>query len=403
MKIGLYGIYGLYNYGCEAIVRGTCCILKRINPNVQIIYFSMQANEDKEILKDLDIDVIQLTDNRALPIRAINVACMRSNIPHRFGKTSYRQIVNECDVVFSIGGDLYTIPLYLRKQNKYPYYNDIVQFGNYAHKRNRKMVVFGASIGPFGGYKKARDYYLTNLKEMNLIVAREEKSIDYLKESGIEGKVIFMPDPAFAVSIKEELQNTRPEYIGVNLSPLSVKEVYGGLNDSIIKELSDLVLKIHKATRLDVMLLPHVISPYDEIDNDFEFLKKIWGSLPKDIQKHVYLERERGFLNVKRALRTKCRIVVSARMHCAINAVKESIPTIFLSYSDKSKGMARFVYNNDKWVISIENMKANLIDKIQEMLNQEASIREVLKIRNEVIADMLFDSKEIEKIKGVLV
>ena len=223
MKIGLYGIYGLYNYGCEAIVRGTYCILKKINPNVQIIYFSMQANEDKKILKDLDIDIIQLTDNRTLLIRAINVVCMRSNIPHRFGKTSYRQIVNECDVVFSIGGDLYTIPLYLRKQNKYPYYNNIVQFGNYVHKRNRKMVVFGASIGPFGCYKKARDYYFTNLKEMNLIVAREEKCIDYLKEGGIEEKVIFMPDPAFAVSLKEELQSTRPEYIGINLSPLSVR------------------------------------------------------------------------------------------------------------------------------------------------------------------------------------
>ena len=36
----LIGIGGVYNYGCEAIVRGTVNILKSINPEVKISYAS---------------------------------------------------------------------------------------------------------------------------------------------------------------------------------------------------------------------------------------------------------------------------------------------------------------------------------------------------------------------------
>ena len=46
----LIGIGGVYNYGCEAIVRGTVNILKSINPEVKISYASYNYEDDVQRL-----------------------------------------------------------------------------------------------------------------------------------------------------------------------------------------------------------------------------------------------------------------------------------------------------------------------------------------------------------------
>ena len=44
-------------------------------------------------------------------------------------------------------------------------------------------------------------------------------------------------------------------------------------------------------------------------------------------------------------------------MHCAINAITMSIPTLFLAYSEKAKGMAEFVYDSKGAVISLADFE----------------------------------------------
>ena len=50
--IGLYGIGGVYNYGCEAIVRGTEIILRKKWPNIQIKYASLRPEDDKRRIQN---------------------------------------------------------------------------------------------------------------------------------------------------------------------------------------------------------------------------------------------------------------------------------------------------------------------------------------------------------------
>jgi len=40
MRIGLYGIGGVYNFGCEAIVRGAYKVIQGLYPGADIVYFS---------------------------------------------------------------------------------------------------------------------------------------------------------------------------------------------------------------------------------------------------------------------------------------------------------------------------------------------------------------------------
>ena len=61
-RIAIYGIGGLYNYGCEAIVRGTVEYIKNVYGNdVRITYYSRNVKYDKTITDNLGINIIDIT------------------------------------------------------------------------------------------------------------------------------------------------------------------------------------------------------------------------------------------------------------------------------------------------------------------------------------------------------
>ena len=64
MKVGLYGIRGVYNFGCEAIVRGVYQFINSIYPESEIIYFSYSADFDKAALADLNIEIRPIIFNK---------------------------------------------------------------------------------------------------------------------------------------------------------------------------------------------------------------------------------------------------------------------------------------------------------------------------------------------------
>jgi colanic acid/amylovoran biosynthesis protein len=388
MKIGLYGIDGVYNYGCEAIVRGTVNILKMINSDCHIIYYSRRAYDDRIQLKDVDIDVNQISNDLPIFSRGVNKFLRELNINYRIPSDDYKKMCDECDVLISIGGDIYTIPEYLRSENIYPYYNSIVQFGDVVKKSDKRLIVYGASIGPFGHYRKAKEYYFKHLKKADLIIAREKNTIEYLDKNEVKDNVCFLPDPAFFVLDKRNNSNlniVNNDYIGINLSPLSLKEAYGDVTLEHKKKLALLISNISRKMNSKIMLIPHVISPVNELDNDFTFLTQIAEMIDDDIKGNIrVVDSKGGFIQTKKYLR-KCKMVIAVRMHCAINAMCESIPTILLSYSEKSKGMAKFIYGSDEWVLPVNKIEEKLIDKIDIMIKESENIHNCLKERiNEI-------------------
>ena len=99
-----------------------------------------------------------------------------------------------------------------------------------------------------------------------------------------------------------------------------------------------------------------MISPNPN-DNDLLYLRKIYESVPSEYQAKITLvDTDPQFIGIKSYL-SRCDYVVAARMHCAINAITLSVPTLFLSYSEKAKGMAEFIYNSKDFVISLEDFE----------------------------------------------
>ena len=376
MRIGLFGMYGLYNYGCEAIVRGTYELAKNAWPECQIIFYTYRVDEDVKILKDLDIIVKPVPIRKNLVIwRAINKLLRLLSLEKQFNHWDSKQVIEECDLVISVGGDIYTIPKYILDRGSEKKYSPIVEFGKDVVKKI-PMIIWGASIGPFGETKKIKDYYFSHLKDIKQIFCREEISYNYLISNGIDKNIQLCSDPAFYIkndSNPRKLEKDKIK-IALNISPLSIKEQVGENYESFEKEIIDVLIDLLSVENSEITLVPHVISPISVDDNDLEYMKHIYSNIPKGYENRIkILEDAEGFLGTKSFLKN-CNLVIAARMHCGVNAVCEGVPTIFLTYSQKSLGMAKHIYGDTYWSIPLLDIKKELKNKTIEILNKHDEI-----------------------------
>ena len=360
----LIGIGGVYNYGCEAIVRGTVNILKSINPEIIISYASYNYEDDLRRLTDCDIRIIQRK---------------------RIGRWSFHNIVRKLlslvnidyilpydstdwldgyDTIFSIGGDIYTL---------YPdgtYDASLPLFLEKCQARGIKYVLWGASVGKFEKNSKALAFFKKHLRKIDLIVAREWVTVDYLNSLGIVQNVVFAPDPAYFVECPflDKDKKKQGTTLGVNLSPLSALYHYGNIEIAINKQV-EAICGLAGELNCRLMFLPHVFSDSMN-DNDLFYLEQIANKVRSKGYSVDVVNSDPGFIGLKRFL-NKCDFVIAARMHCAVNAITMNIPTIFLSYSEKANGMAEYVYNTKNAVLSLTEFEdysqvANVMKKWDE-------------------------------------
>ncbi len=392
--IGLYGIGGIYNYGCEAIVRGTEIILRKTWPDVRIIYASLRPEDDKRRLKGSNVEIIprkvyprwtiQWFGNALRTITGIPCPVYREDLSW----------VDECDIILSIGGDIYTLPPKYKDRPLFPYYQPLIHFGNIVKKRGKKLVIWGASIGPFEGFPKAKRAFIDHLQTVDLITSREPRTTLYLKSIGIIDNVLECPDPAFMMSSSAEQTIASPSNhkikIGLNLSPLSTLYSFGNIERSeVISKQADIIVSLIKQFDAEVLLIPHVVCDFNINDDDLRYLKAIRDAIPNKLLDRVHLvDNDPGFLGTKKIL-AECDIVIAARMHCAINAVAAGVPTIFIAYSQKAVGMAEYVYGNKEWVISLKELSE---DKLLSLVKTQLLLKDktfLVKLNNELQKSVL--------------
>ena len=191
----------------------------------------------------------------------------------------------------------------------------------------------------------------------------------------------FFPDPAFQVR-NTIIDNDKRQRIAINFSPLSYMECFGTIDKDVYIRLANIIDQIIEQFGVEILLVPHVVAK-DPIDNDALFLGEII-KLVSNKDSVVMADFEGGFLGIKKQLDT-CIITVAARMHCAINSIVENVPTIFLSYSQKSIGMAEYIYGDRRYVIRIEDVDFKLIEVLHDVYNNKDDIKKLLVTKNSEI------------------
>ncbi|MCE5308741.1 MAG: polysaccharide pyruvyl transferase family protein [Acidobacteriales bacterium] len=346
----LYGVSGVYNYGCEAIVRGTVAILRKVWPDAAISYASLMVEDDTWRLAGCDIKVVRripvLRRSQMRRYSARYILCKACSLlaldPP--GAVERIEALKETDVVLSIGGDLYTPG---RDGRGYP--RELIEAGERIMGHKKKLIIWGASIGPFSKDPEAERIVTKHLRRATLITSRETSTTTYLAKLAVDSNVVEAADPAFAVPSIEATEN-RPHYpitIGINLSPLSILRAgaFASLDEAATSHGST-ISRLIEHFNCDVVLLPHVVSTLTEKDDDVRYLYKVYSCLSTSARLRTSVNNvDCGFLGMKPVLRS-CTVVIAARMHCAINASSEGVPTVLLAYSEKAHGMAHRIYPN---------------------------------------------------------
>ena len=354
-RVLLVGLYGVYNYGCEAIVRGSVEILKhKYNGNVEITLATPSLLDDSKRLNDCDISLIE---RRFDKYKIKNIVRKLAN---KIG-TNFPVIVDKVEnietynAVYSVGGDIYTLdhegfaPL-----NFMAFANDIID-------RGIPYYMLCSSIGPFKQNSELK-YIVPHLRKISRIYAREESTIQYLKSIGIVDNVQFLPDPAFQVDPKNKKKGKRRsnlKNIGINLSPLSAVHYYKSIDEGIDAQARSIEKLILEMPEVFIHLIPHVKSQ-DRLDDDFRYLMEVKNRVTDNNNRVIVYDADDGFVGRKEIIK-KMDLVIAARMHCAINAICCNIPTIFLSYSQKAIGMSTLVYGSSDYVVDITKFE-NIVD-----------------------------------------
>jgi len=373
----LHGIAGAYNFGCEAILRGTELILRDRWPSSTIKYASLTPLEDREKLHGADLEII--TRNR-YPKYSWRSICRKASSLAGWSwapNIEHLEYLDSADVVLSIGGDRYTL---------FPdgsYSNLLLSFGKTILKKKKIFVLWGASIGPFSVNRSAEKVFAKHLATISLITAREQDTICYLKSLGITENVAPCADPAFLV-FPELRQQTLPAdklRVGINLSPLSAS--YGAQTDrnSLIQSQAAAIAKLIKNLGVEVVLIPHVVSSRYSHDDDRRYLQALLLALPRKFADRAHISNATCFREAKEEI-INCQLIIASRMHCAINAVAACVPTLFIAYSQKAFGMAKYVYGNTDYVLRINEFGSpKLLLLAQRLLSEGIRLKKAISNR----------------------
>ena len=361
MKYFLFNHVGSFNHGCEAIVRGTVNIISNADPKAEFVLSSFNPETDNciNVVKKRSFATRPLTFYEKI-ISAFSIKLCHSE--EYALKRMYSDIVaqaQDCDICLSIGGDTYC----------YGENHGIQVLTRELKKSGKKVVLWGASIGE----EDLSEDKLKSLKDFDAVFTRESLTYDLLKNKNANENIFLNPDPAFCMERDnvEAIEGFAKENtLGLNVSPL-----VEGYNPQITQVTKDFIKYIFENTTLRILLIPHVI---ENGNNDYEYMMKFYEEfrdsgrieiLPPDLNAKQY----KGYI-------ANTRFFIGARTHATIAAYSSGVPTAVLGYSVKSRGLAKDLFGEEKFVLNSRALTdaQPVIDEFNALIENEEEIKETL-------------------------
>ncbi len=396
MKFYLYGIHGVYNYGCEAMVRGISARLTEMYPACKVVYKTPSMEQDAAALSDCTTVTLEPVEKKVFTgkqknifYRGIRFLRKKLNLAK---PDDYLHIKTEwtrdCDALVVIGGDVFDlIPSMIGK----PYRNDRIQISEMVKESGGRVILWGISVGSFEKDPKAKRVLVDYFKNtVDFAVIRDRKSFDYLRDAGVTSNIVLYSDPAYMLrTLQASEVEHKGKILGINLSPLSNRYLEGERSeDAWIAAWADAVEKIYRVLAFEkLLLIPHVVTKSNPRDDDFAYLSRLQAVLQNRDVPTELADDDAGFLGVKKHL-TRCSLLLSARMHCSVNAITCGVPTVFLSYSPKSVGMCNHVYGDGRMYFDMNqvvNVTEEVLPRLERIAEKLPEISAYLEEKNQAL------------------
>ena len=369
-KILIIGTGSLLNYGCEAIVQGTYHILKKNIPNCKIYLASDDFEYDRKILPQ-DITLVKYK-KRFTFYRIIKGILRRF---FHIGQGSYvhmdYNVGEKFDIVLSAGGDNYCEA---PNQTIYPLLQDLMEIGKRSAQKGKQYVLWGASVGPFKNAINESSVIL-NLQKTFRIFLREELSYKYLSQfKQLNDELTLIADPAFAMQPLDYVLSKEPNaiYIGINISLLAFSHTECNTPNYIKHIIFQLNSVLSNNPKIRLIFIPHV--QQTGAQDDMELLKPLYKGI-EDKNRAILIDKGLGARKTKGLIK-QLDLLIAARMHCCVGGISAGTPTLFITYSNKGKGMAYYAYGHHDFEIECNHLgDKTFITKINLMLEEKNSIR----------------------------
>ena len=292
---------------------------------------------------------------------------------------------------------------------------------------NKPIVLFAQSPGPFQG-KLSSWLARKAMFCADLVIVREDVSLQILNEAGIKNRIKVTADPAFLLSpsstarinsiFKKEIGSNC--IAGVNGTVGLVVSGYNTLSlspnkswiFSLINELYSTILFILPDILVDKYLRvskkifdyftyteatscsPEIVQLIDLLIENFDVNVLLipharGGSMIKDVE---VLEGYQQVVKYKEKVKVirgdyspdeikgiigRCDLLISTKMHACIAAISQGIPTIAIAWSHKYRGIMRSV-GQEEYVVSNSIETQEIIQKVKKAWDLRINIRSEL-------------------------
>lgn len=366
-RIIISGISDSRNNGCWAMATVAMVELRKKYPNVSFIYLTNHSSADAVRLAAPDVTFLYTPWTKVdIPkirlvyaylcflLLFINTFLIRKFQLNIFFR-NFCTALSTSDYLIDLGGDsvstdypdygvlFHMLPPLLMKNLGKPYY------------------FLAQSIGPLKGgliYKIVR-FVLAHAK---LITIREAITAQYLDNAGIKRNVLLTADLAFLlVPIKcEELDqlkdkiglNKNGRYVGVSVSDLIsryMKMDQKEAREKYIGQMAAVCDHVIDKYGYDVLFIPHVMIP----GNDDRIISREVRAKMSFSGRAVIVEEELNASQMKGLIGCSS-LFVGSRMHAAIGAISQGVPTIIVAYNHKAYGIFKDMLGQGEFIVDID-------------------------------------------------
>ncbi len=262
-----------------------------------------------------------------------------------------------------------------------------------ALKTGNKFILLPQTYGPFDDEELKRES-LKIIKSSSFVFSRDQKSIDYLKQNGINN-VKLSTDLAMSLKFHKVDLKTHKN-IGINISSLLWENGFTKNNEFGLsvdyKKYSFEVVERCLKNGWNVYLIPHVIEDVNgSPENDLRALREI-----KKVYPNVNIVSDVTSPIELKSYISSMDCFIGARMHSTIAAFSSSVAVIPFSYSRKFEGLYgnlnyNYVINGRKestesatektmmWISKYNELKEQILESQIEMKKNQDVFKEQLR------------------------
>lgn len=337
------------NGGDEALLRATLYILEKTYNNPVITISCNDVINTRKLIPGLtiigDLDHVFSNPFTRWSLGHLKIAA-RSLIYDRYDLSKIfeipkilltreekitTEIIKKVDLVISSSGG-YLHDFYNNEQR--------LKVINLLKKLKKKVILFGQSIGPFWKSKNTL-LYLDTLNSVDLILLREQISLQHLKKIGLNLDNTFVTTDTAFVLHKKYAHLFRYRKETKNRIVFAFRN-WQKESDYIIKLAKTIAIFLIDFFDIEITFLS-TCQGLNSYKDDSHFAEKIIATIPSSFQQYCKIDKHKYSIPDLIKKYSLYDGYIGMRLHGAILAMLGGTPAFNIGYEDKTKGIYDFL------------------------------------------------------------